>query len=161
MKFSKLLKKSCRVVLMNDSAGFTWLCNGYWAVPLHVRVAGLGAGRSLYINVTGKPALLDDVAMLYWAGGQLSITYKTGFGAVVDCQEDAALDYLGNDAAFNVDCTTAYDINLVASIAALYKQAVFSSASAMAGGLSHYSKGVVRFQSGGLVFYVQELPSTN
>ena len=161
MKFSKLLKKSCRAVLMHDSAGFTWLCNGYWAVPLHVRVAGLGAGRALYINLTGKPNLLDDVAMFYWAGGQLSITYKTGFGAVVDCQEDVALDYLGNDAAFNADCTTAYDICLVASIATLYKQVVFSSASARSGGLSHYSKGVVMFQSKGLVFYVQALSVAN
>jgi len=161
MKFSKLPKKACRVALMNDSTGFAWLCNGYWAVPVAVRVAGLGAGRALYINMTGKAGLLDGVAMLYWAGGQLSITYKTGFGAVVDCQEDVALDYLGNDAAFTVDCTTAYDINLVASIATLYKQAVFSSGSARAGGLSHHSKGVVMFQSGGLVFYVQALPSAN
>lgn len=158
MKFSKLTKKSCRVVLMHDSTGLAWLCNGYWAVPVPVRVAGLGAGRALYINMTGNPTLLDDVAMLYWAGGQLSITYKTGFGAVVDCQEDVALDYLGNDAAFNADCTTAYDINLVASIATLYKQAVFSSGSARSGGLSHCSKGVVRLQAGGLVIYVQALP---
>jgi len=161
MKFSKLIKKSWRVALMNDKTGFTWLCNGHVAVPVPVGVVGLDAGRLLYINMTGKPNLLDDAAMLYWAGGQLSITYKTGFGAVVDCQEDAALDYLGNDAAFNAACTTAYDVLLVAQVASFYRLGVFSSGSARSGGLSHYSKGVVMFQSSGFVFYVQALPVTN
>jgi len=157
MRFSKLIKKAGRVVLMHDAHGHAWLCNGYWAVPVPVRVAGLSPSRALYINMTGKPNLLDDVTVLCWAGGQLSITYKTGFGAVVDCQEDVALDYLGNDAAFDVNCNAAYDLMLVAQVASFYKQTTFSSSNARAGGLSHYSKGVVRFRSEGLVFYTQAL----
>jgi hypothetical protein len=157
MKFSKLIKKSYRAVLMHDAYGQAWLSNGYWVVPLLERVAGLSYGRALHINMAGKPNLLDGVAMLYWAGGQLSITYKSGSGAVVDCNEDAALDYLSNSYAFNDDCKASFDVMLVAEIAKFYKQETFSSNNAQLGGLSKHSSGVVMLQKCGLVFYVQTL----
>lgn len=157
MKFNKLFTVGQKACILIDGGCFAWVSNGHFIVPLACTVY-LPANTSWHM--TYEKGMFDDVTRLDIPAAskeQVAIYYKDRSLRTFDAYKSHCLEYVGHmaDKYFSEDiCTASFDVCLVAEIAKVYKLKQLASSDARQGLKGKCAEGVIRWQVGGLVFYV-------